>query len=307
MKSNPLISIVIPAYNASKYIADAVQSVLDQDYRPIEVIVVDDGSTDNTREVVEPISSEEVFYYYKENGGASSARNYGIERANGEYIRFVDADDILLPGSLSGQMKHALTLKDNEISIGHYLDNNDKECKPLIYPMAAYVPWIALYPKQALVRVSGFDLQLKVCEDLELSINLKAHGYSFIETEFVVYKYLCGRNPNSLIIEFDKHPDWNGMRYFYKKHLADYSTFTSFKDYYRFFIVDLFARGYTSDYKFLRHELPFLVRPTQICKSRILGYVLWYGAYIVPFDRLRSWLKSIIIPAVSDWLYKHKL
>lgn len=201
MKSNPLISIVIPAYNASKYIADAVQSVLDQDYRPIEVIVVDDGSTDNTREVVERISSEEVFYYYKENGGASSARNYGIERANGEYIRFVDADDILLPGSLSGQMKHALTLKDNEISIGHYLDNKDKECKPLIYPMAAYVPWIALYPKQALVRVSGFDLQLKVCEDLELSINLKAHGYSFIETEFVVYKYLCGRNPNSLIIE----------------------------------------------------------------------------------------------------------
>lgn len=305
--AKPLISIVIPAYNAAKYISDAIQSVLQQDYRPIEVIVVDDGSTDNTREIIESIAAPEVSYYYKENGGASSARNYGIERANGEYIRFVDADDILLPGSLSGQMQHALTLKENEISIGYELNNKGIKCKPLIYPMAAYAPWLALYPKQALVSVSGFDEQLKVSEDVELCINLKAHGYSFVATDIAVYKYLSGRNPNSLLITFEKNPDWSGMRYFYKKHLVDYFNFASFKEYYRFFIIDLFVRGNTSDYKFLRHELPFLVRPTQMCKSRILGYVLWYGAYVVQFDSLRSLLKSFITPSMAEWLHTHKL
>lgn len=306
MISNPLISIVIPAYNAAKYISDAIQSVLQQDYRPLEVIVVDDGSTDNTREVVERIASPELFYFYKENGGASSARNYGIERANGEYIRFVDADDILLPGSLSGQMQHALTLKETQISIGKFI-NHGHVCFQEVHSMAVYPPWLALYPKQALMDVGGFDTNMKVGEDLELTINLKSYGYRFVLTDTVVYNYCCGRNPNSLVIEATRIQDWSRMRYFFNKHLTNYANFTTFKDYYRFFIISLYLGGGTSDYKFLRHELPFVVRPTQICKSRILGYVLWYAAYIVPFDMLRSWLKSVITPSMENWLHKHKL
>ncbi|MBQ0058253.1 MAG: glycosyltransferase family 2 protein [Bacteroidales bacterium] len=304
---NPLISIVIPAYNAAKYISDAVQSVLDQDYRPIEVIVVDDGSTDNTCEVVERIASPEVSYYYKENGGASSARNYGIERANGEYIRFVDADDLLLPGSLSKQITHSLSLSDKQISIGHYLSYNNEERIPALHSMAAYPPWLALYPKRALMDVGGFDTNMKTSEDLELTINLKAHGYRFVLTDAVVYKYWCGRNPESLYMEATRNKDWSRMRYFFKKHLVDYANFTTFKDYYRFFIIDLYLGGNTSDYKFLRHELPFLVRPTQTCKSRILGYVLWYGAYFVPFDHLRKTLNSICPTGMQNWLHRHRL
>lgn len=96
---NPLISFIIPVYNFASYIGDCIYSILAQTYPNIEVIVVNDGSTDNTKEVVDSIAETDVRVkvIHKKNEGVSIARNYGVEVCNGEYVVFVDADDYLAP------------------------------------------------------------------------------------------------------------------------------------------------------------------------------------------------------------------
>ena len=99
----PTVSVVIAAYNAERWIAGAIRSVLGQDYPVLEVIVVDDGSTDATREVVVPFQ-ELVRYVFQENAGSAAARNHGIRLARGELVAFLDADDLWLPGKLAAQV-----------------------------------------------------------------------------------------------------------------------------------------------------------------------------------------------------------
>jgi len=102
---NPKISVVVPLYNKESYVANAIQSVLSQSYPALEVLVVDDGSTDSGPERVERLSYTKVRLIRKENGGVSSARNMGIQEARGEYVAFLDADDIYLDGFLEEIVK----------------------------------------------------------------------------------------------------------------------------------------------------------------------------------------------------------
>ncbi len=111
---NDLVSLVIPTYNYGRYIKRAITSCLDQTYRHVEVLVIDDGSTDNTRELVSQYDGR-VHYLYQENRGVSAARNKGLERATGEYIAFLDADDYLLPDSVSSRVE--ILKKHNDVGI----------------------------------------------------------------------------------------------------------------------------------------------------------------------------------------------
>jgi glycosyltransferase involved in cell wall biosynthesis len=92
---NKLVSVIIPTYNSSFWIRETIDSVLSQSYQPIEVIIVDDGSTDNTLDIIRPYLSKSVKFHSQKNMGASVARNKGIELASGYFIQFLDADDIL--------------------------------------------------------------------------------------------------------------------------------------------------------------------------------------------------------------------
>lgn len=98
-----LVSVIIPTYNSGAFISQAVRSVLDQTYRRYEVIVIDDGSTDGTRDILCEFDAH-INYLYQENRGPSAARNAGIKAARGEYISFLDADDIWLPDKLEHQV-----------------------------------------------------------------------------------------------------------------------------------------------------------------------------------------------------------
>ena len=102
--NSPLVSVVIPTYNSADFVAQAVQSVLDQTYRHFEIIVVDDGSTDETRLVLHQFDNR-LKYLYQENRGPSAARNTGIKAAKGEYISFLDADDLWFPNKLQVQLE----------------------------------------------------------------------------------------------------------------------------------------------------------------------------------------------------------
>lgn len=110
MNKIEVASVIIPSYNRAKHITKALDSVYAQTYRPIEVIVVDDGSTDNTKEVIESwakTNDNDSFitrYVCQENGGAPAARNTGIKEAKGKYLQFFDSDDILLPKKLELQI-----------------------------------------------------------------------------------------------------------------------------------------------------------------------------------------------------------
>jgi len=102
---NPLVSVIIPTYNRASILNETIRGVLQQTYRELEIIVVDDGSTDNTNQLIEKIDDKRIFYLYKENRGLASARNAGIKKAKGEYIAFLDSDDIWLPAKIEKQME----------------------------------------------------------------------------------------------------------------------------------------------------------------------------------------------------------
>lgn len=104
----PTVSVIIPCYNGAEYLAEAVDSVLAQTFTDLECLIVDDGSTDHTRQVGEKLAEKDprVKYFYKDNAGVAAARNFGVERAQGNWIQFLDADDWLHQDKLNFQLSH---------------------------------------------------------------------------------------------------------------------------------------------------------------------------------------------------------
>jgi glycosyltransferase involved in cell wall biosynthesis len=102
-----LVSVIIPVYNAAKYLRDTINSVLDQTYNNFELILVNDGSTDDSERVIFEYIDPRIKYLKKLNGGVSTARNMGIQNANGTYIAFLDADDVWLPNNLEKKVNLA--------------------------------------------------------------------------------------------------------------------------------------------------------------------------------------------------------
>ena len=115
--SNPLVSVIIPAYNAEGQIASALETAFDQAYGPIEIIVIDDGSLDNTADIIKDYQTKRtnLIYMYQENSGPSKARNAGIKKATGEYIAFLDTDDLWTKDKIEKQIR--LFKKDPTIDI----------------------------------------------------------------------------------------------------------------------------------------------------------------------------------------------
>jgi len=104
---NPLVSVIIPVYNGGRYLRAALESVFAQTYRPFEVIVVDDGSADDSGVIAQ--SFPEVRYIYQTNQGVAAARNNGLEAARGEYFAFLDQDDLWAPEKLKLQVEYLLS------------------------------------------------------------------------------------------------------------------------------------------------------------------------------------------------------
>lgn len=113
----PLVSAIIPAYNAEKTIEDCIKSIVNQTYNNIEIIVINDGSKDNTMNILNKLSSEikNLCAYTIPNSGPSNARNWGINHANGVYIAFLDADDKWLPNKIEIQVKDLLKNPDIDL------------------------------------------------------------------------------------------------------------------------------------------------------------------------------------------------
>ena len=181
--SQDLVSVIITCYNHGKFLAQAIESVLQQQYNPVEVIVVDDGSTDNTKQVAAKFP--QVKYIYQSNQGLSAARNTGVKVSSGEYLLFLDADDWLLPGALETNTK---IIQENVsaafVSGGHtqYLaayNKMDPQTNPVEkehYLRLLEKNYIAMHAtvlyRTKVFEEFCFDTSLNACEDYDLYLSI---------------------------------------------------------------------------------------------------------------------------------------
>jgi glycosyltransferase involved in cell wall biosynthesis len=210
----PLVSAVVPAYNAARTLLAAVESILRQTVGDIEVIVVDDGSEDDTAEVARGIGDPRVRLVSQANGGASAARNTGIRNARGRYVAFLDADDLWLPDKLARQLAllgsrpnvHAVhcgaTYVDDELRV-----LSVRPCRPwrdalldvLLFENLAAFP-SALLAKREKLEQRGFDTSLVMHEDWDMAIHAARH-WSLQPVEFPLTVYRVHRANRSRDVE----------------------------------------------------------------------------------------------------------
>lgn len=142
----PKLSIILPCYNVEKYISKSIQSVLNQTFTDFELLVVIDGSPDNSKAIAETFSDERITIYEKPNGGLSDARNYGLERAKGEFVYFMDSDDWIEP-DLAEKTVNVLEKQNLDLIIFGYIQENEDEEGNLISSKSV-IPAKAVYYKK---------------------------------------------------------------------------------------------------------------------------------------------------------------
>lgn len=207
-----MISIVVPAYNCSGFIARCVDSLCGQSYSDLQIILVDDGSSDDTPAVCDELAAADsrITVIHKLNGGVSSARNVGISAAEGEYITFADADDYVNPDHIENlynlMQKHAC-----DVAICSYSVENEGSCKPagrsayscneVCYDhdsavcellaggaVGGYV-WNKLYRRELLEGIE-FDGSIKILEDLLFNYNVFGRVKSAVFSDYKSYHYI---------------------------------------------------------------------------------------------------------------------
>ena len=200
----PKVSVIIPTYNRAEYLPEAIDSVLNQAYQDFEIIVIDDGSTDNTREALLPYM-EKIRYMYQENKGISAARNAGIKISNGEYIAFLDSDDIWFPEKLEMQVD----LLQNKLDTGvvfsdtYSFDNFGKKSpnyfsniKPhsgnmfIHLFMENFIPNITVVARKSCFDIVGlFNEDLTYSEDYDMWLRTSKHfNFGFIDKVLAKYR-----------------------------------------------------------------------------------------------------------------------
>lgn len=197
-KDYPFVSIIIPTYNRANLIKRAINSILDQSYINYEIIVVDDGSTDNTKEVIESFNEDKISYYiHKKNKGAAAAMNTGIKYSQGDFVAFQGSDDKWIPKKLEKEMNVFLDSSDNVgvVYSGYWYLKNDKKIyipSPKItkkegnihYELLRgnFVSGLSIIRKKCFKKVGLFDENLPNLEDWELYIRIsKYFSFGFID------------------------------------------------------------------------------------------------------------------------------
>jgi glycosyltransferase involved in cell wall biosynthesis len=180
-----LISVVIPCFNQAKYLGEAIESALSQTYRNFEIVVVDDGSQDNTAEVTASYSG--VKYIRQENRGLAAARNTGLHHSKGTYLVFLDADDRLLPAAIENGLTCLIAHRECAFVSGHYRyikadgsihnefpQRRIKDNHYLELLRGNYIGMHAtvMHRREALVNFGGFDTSLPACEDYDLYLRV---------------------------------------------------------------------------------------------------------------------------------------
>jgi len=260
MINKPTVSVIIPTYNNATYLADAIESVMAQTFRDIEIIVIDDGSTDQTDQVMSTYANRVVFIR-QANHGPSAARNRGIAEAQGKYLAFLDSDDLYLPDKISLQVSFLEAHPEIDLvysdGVRFKISKGKKTTLPLsttgeviivrsapdqyvfhlmtrnIFPIHA-----PLVKRESIVKVNGFDEMLTACEDWDLWFRIaEQYHFTFVDGEVVNYRVTPDSNSSdaprnyhearNVLLKigqspaFMKAPDHVLREYFYQLGLTD--------------------------------------------------------------------------------------
>ena len=198
---NIFFSIIIPTYNRAEFLSKTITSLLNQKYQHFEVIVIDDGSTDETNKVINNINDPKVKYYYQDNKERGAARNYGIQKAQGDYINFFDSDDIAYDNHLITASKILSENNYDIIHLGHHKILNKKIIKKnnpsgllnrkilfgnIMLPISTFI-------KKNILENNKFntDKEIAGSEDylfwLNLSKKFKIYGFSNITSALIIH------------------------------------------------------------------------------------------------------------------------
>ena len=202
--ARPLVSIIIPCFNGEAYVGEAIESAVSQSYRAIETIVVDDGSTDRSREIIRSFGRR-IKLKVGATHGPGAARNAGMAASKGEYIKFLDADDWLVPGCIERQVKQLAARRHDEFVVGRsfryeqrtgdIVPHSLRDRMPAgTVTMEAFIldaPLSAapLHRRKLLQDVGGFDERLRYREDFDLLIRLLIAGAKPVFTPEVAMFY----------------------------------------------------------------------------------------------------------------------
>ncbi len=200
MNSTPKISVIVPAYNVRAYISEALDSLTQQTWADFEVLIVNDGSTDDTAEIAHLYCQRDPRFHLlsKSNGGLASARNWGIQHARGEFIALLDADDRYHPQKLASHvqiLEHhpdiaivysaSKVIRDDGRPTWLTLSGRPVHQDPLLAMLCKNFIGHgsnAVFRREVFIQVGGFDETLRSCEDLDFWLKVAAQGYRF---------YLC--------------------------------------------------------------------------------------------------------------------
>ncbi|MEB3178365.1 MAG: glycosyltransferase family A protein [Nostocaceae cyanobacterium] len=219
------VTIIMPAYNAAPYLAESIESVLAQTFQDFELLIIDDGSQDNTAEIARQYCEKDyrVKLFSQPNQGVSNTRNKGIKMAKGEYIAFFDADDLWMPEKLAAHIEHFKSSSELGLSFarvefmtfdgkptGQFSNSRLKNIQPeyLYYENLVITPSNAVIRSRVFEEVEGFDKNLSGTEDADLFLRVKCQGWNVEGINRVLVRYrtsLAGVSSNLDRME----EDWN--------------------------------------------------------------------------------------------------
>ena len=180
-----MISVIIPCYNSERYLLDCLKSVLNQNFKDFEIICIDDGSTDSTHKILKLFQKNHpdlIKVFQLNRGGASKARNFGLEHAKGEFIQFLDSDDVILPEKFSKQIKgfneeidmvvsdwgrFDVTLK-NKLMENTFVDINKNKLETAICKII--ITSNPIYRKHFILKIGGYNESLDCAQDWEFHL-----------------------------------------------------------------------------------------------------------------------------------------
>ena len=219
----PKVSIIIPCYNQEKYVAEAINSALRQTFKDIEIVCVNDGSTDNSVEIIKSFENKYknfIFLNNEENRGVIYSRNFAIKNCNGTYILPLDADDIIEPT----YVKKAVKILDNNPNIGivyckaKIFGNYDKywNLKPFNKSDILYENCIfcsALFRKSDFIKIGGYNNNMKYgCEDYDLWLSFIEQGLEVFQINEILFSYRQYDETSRTTISLkNKKEIWNNL------------------------------------------------------------------------------------------------
>ena len=244
MNNRPLVSIVIPVYNGSNYLREAIDSALNQTYDNIEIIVVNDGSIDDTEQIALSYG-DKIRYLVKENGGSSSALNYGIKQMKGDYFSWLSHDDLYYPNKIEKELSYAdnrtvvfsgfdlidssgkIIRKTKSLSdVRKYVESHGNEyliAQPSRYYFSGCT---CLIPRDVFDTVGTFDESLRLVNDWDMWFRIYAYGYRIVFVDEALVQSRMHRQQISRYTVFMHDTDeekafWNKTLDYLNNHYPD--------------------------------------------------------------------------------------